>query len=216
LSVAQEIALTLGGHRSGEGWVCHCPAHQDKVPSLSLRDGETALLVHCFAGCSNSAVLDVLRSRGLLLSRSKTSRRSPSPRPAPGSSHLPAWLDESQERTKAALRMWDETIPLKNTLGQRYFVERRGLHVGLLDLDHCLRWHSGISAVVGLMTHPTTNESTGIHRTFIAEDATKIERKMLGKTGVIRLTADENVLEGLAIAEGIEDALAVLLTGRFC
>ena len=66
LSVAQEMAITLGGHRSGEGWVCRCPAHQDKAPSLSLRDGETALLVHCFAGCS----------------KSELSRRSSRPRPA--------------------------------------------------------------------------------------------------------------------------------------
>jgi hypothetical protein len=99
--------------------------------------------------------------------------------------------------------------------GWRYFVEQRGLDLARLDkLDHALRWHRGIGAVVALMTDPKTNKPTGIHRTFLNPDNTKRDpRKMLGKVGVIRLSPDEDVLEGLGIAEGIEDALAVLLSG---
>jgi AAA domain/Toprim domain len=36
---------------------------------------------------------------------------------------------------------------------------------------------------------------------------------MLGKQGVIRLSPDEAVAQGLGICEGIEDGLAVLLSG---
>ena len=36
---------------------------------------------------------------------------------------------------------------------------------------------------------------------------------MLGKQGVVRLSSDEDVLEGLAICEGIEDGLAILVSG---
>ena len=36
---------------------------------------------------------------------------------------------------------------------------------------------------------------------------------MLGKAGVIRLSPDDQVAWGLGITEGIEDALAVLLSG---
>ncbi len=46
-------------------WVARCPAHDDRGPSLSIReldDGRT--LVHCFAGC---AVGDVLAAVGLEL-----------------------------------------------------------------------------------------------------------------------------------------------------
>ena len=32
------IAKSLGGKRSGDGWVCHCPAHEDKRVSLSLNE----------------------------------------------------------------------------------------------------------------------------------------------------------------------------------
>jgi hypothetical protein len=44
-------------------WVAKCPAHEDRSPSLSIRevdDGKT--LLQCFAGCS---ALDVLDSVGL-------------------------------------------------------------------------------------------------------------------------------------------------------
>jgi len=57
------------------------------------------------------------------------------------------------------------------------------------------------------------NRPTGIHRTFLNEDGTKCERKMLGRAGVIRLSPDETVMLGLGIAEGVEDGLAVLLSG---
>jgi hypothetical protein len=63
------------------------------------------------------------------------------------------------------------------------------------------------------MTDPRTNEPVGIHRTYLKSDGTKIDRKMLGKQGVIRLSPDEDVTLGLSIAEGVEDALSILLEG---
>ncbi len=50
--------------RTGNGrWMACCPAHEDKTPSLSIReiDGEK-ILVHCFSGCS---VYEVLGAVGL-------------------------------------------------------------------------------------------------------------------------------------------------------
>ncbi|QGM21427.1 hypothetical protein GJ672_03520 [Spiribacter sp. 2438] len=51
----------------GDGrWTACCPAHGDRSPSLSIREqGDGTLLVHCFAGCSATAVLE---SVGLSLS----------------------------------------------------------------------------------------------------------------------------------------------------
>jgi putative DNA primase/helicase len=122
--------------------------------------------------------------------------------------------DDLERRIKSALSIWDRAVPLPNTLGRRYFVERRGLHIGVLgDLSHALRWHEGIGAVVGLITDPLINEPCGIHRTFLVADGTKRERRMLGKQGVIRLSGDEDVALGLGLTEGIEDGLAVLLSG---
>ena len=66
------------------------------------------------------------------------------------------------------------------------------------------------------MTDPVTNEPTGIHRTFLNPDGKKIERKMLGRQGVVRVTPDEDVTYGLGIAEGVEDAIAVALDWGAC
>ena len=41
------------------------PAHGDRAPSLSLRDGDRRLIVRCRAGCDPREVLAALHSRGL-------------------------------------------------------------------------------------------------------------------------------------------------------
>lgn len=49
----------------GRGHLARCPAHQDKSPSLSIKEADDGrVLVHCFAGCS---VADVLAAVGLEL-----------------------------------------------------------------------------------------------------------------------------------------------------
>jgi hypothetical protein len=51
--------------RTSDQWSARCPAHDDKGPSLSIReldDGRT--LLHCFAGCD---VADVVAAVGLEL-----------------------------------------------------------------------------------------------------------------------------------------------------
>ncbi|MBW1954079.1 MAG: hypothetical protein JRI66_13570 [Deltaproteobacteria bacterium] len=68
---AHEIAQTLAGDRrpqkTATGFLTWCPAHaDDKTPSLSLSmtaDGK--LLVKCFAGCPQEAVIAALKERGL-------------------------------------------------------------------------------------------------------------------------------------------------------
>lgn len=62
---AESIALSLRGRRSGPGWVAPCPAHDDRRPSLSLRDADGRVLVHCFTGCPQDDVIAALRARGL-------------------------------------------------------------------------------------------------------------------------------------------------------
>lgn len=43
--------------KSGAGWKCRCPAHEDGTPSLSIDTGDDGrVLVNCFAGCSVDAV----------------------------------------------------------------------------------------------------------------------------------------------------------------
>lgn len=48
---------------SNNTWLACCPAHDDKTPSLSIKDtGEGKLMLRCFAGCET---IDVLGAIGL-------------------------------------------------------------------------------------------------------------------------------------------------------
>ena len=69
--------------KTSKGYQALCPAHKDKSPSLSIREGEDGrILLHCHAGCTAEAVV---ASIGLKLSdlypATNTTRRPP---PAPG------------------------------------------------------------------------------------------------------------------------------------
>ena len=62
---AAELAATLGARRNGDYWLVRCPAHEDRKASLSIRQGNRAVLLKCFAGCSSEEVIAVLRKQGL-------------------------------------------------------------------------------------------------------------------------------------------------------
>jgi len=52
--------------QTGPGrWLGNCPAHEDRSPSLSIRELDDRVLLHDFGGCETSAVLSAL---GLSLS----------------------------------------------------------------------------------------------------------------------------------------------------
>src|ERR1017187_8749981 len=62
---AESIAAGLHGRRCGRGWMAKCPAHDDRGPSLSICERDGKVLVHCFAGCSQRAVVEALNALGL-------------------------------------------------------------------------------------------------------------------------------------------------------
>jgi hypothetical protein len=51
-----------GVKSSGQGrWLARCPAHEDRSPSLSIRDmGDGRILLKCFAECDTEAVLQAM------------------------------------------------------------------------------------------------------------------------------------------------------------
>ena len=37
-----------------------CPAHADKSPSMTITEGHTCILIHCFAGCTYESILSAI------------------------------------------------------------------------------------------------------------------------------------------------------------
>jgi hypothetical protein len=46
--------------KAGDGWVAHCPSHEDRNPSLSISEREGRILLHCHAGCTAEAIVAAL------------------------------------------------------------------------------------------------------------------------------------------------------------
>lgn len=85
--------------QTGSGtWIARCPAHEDKNPSMTVRECEDGrVLLHCFAGC---AVQDVLGAVGLefdaLFPPKPIEHAKPLRRPFPAADVLEALAHESK------------------------------------------------------------------------------------------------------------------------
>jgi hypothetical protein len=64
--IAAEALLPLldGVKTTHTGWVARCPAHQDDSPSLTIRQADDRVLIHCFSGCEPA---EICRALGLKL-----------------------------------------------------------------------------------------------------------------------------------------------------
>ena len=216
---AEQIVRALRGHWHGTGGMARCPAHPDRVPSLSVRDAGEKPLVHCHAGCAQAVVIAALRERGLW---GRGEQRFARIRAA--AQQLDTRADEARdrERTESALRIWAETRPAVGTPVEEY-LRARGITIPppeVLSFHPGLR-HSGEvwPAMVALVTRGTDGDAIGIHRTFLSRDSggkapVTPQKMMLGPCGggVVRLGPATNPL---MVGEGIETCLAAMQgTGR--
>jgi hypothetical protein len=85
--------------QTGDGrWTACCPAHEDKSPSLAVRelDGGRVLL-HCFAGCETPDVLAALGldMNDLFLEGAKAHHAKPERRPFPAADVLRCVANEA-------------------------------------------------------------------------------------------------------------------------
>jgi DNA primase len=66
MSAAARLLERLDGARATgrDRWQARCPAHEDRSPSLSVRQVDDRVLVHCFAGCGGS---DIVAAVGMTL-----------------------------------------------------------------------------------------------------------------------------------------------------
>ena len=65
-AIAEALAGDCKSRRTSTGWLTLCPVHEDRNPSLSVSEGKDGgILVHCFGGCAQKAVVDELKARNL-------------------------------------------------------------------------------------------------------------------------------------------------------
>lgn len=43
--------------KNGKGYIARCPAHNDGRPSLTIKEVDGKVLLHCFAGCTTEEVI---------------------------------------------------------------------------------------------------------------------------------------------------------------
>lgn len=116
-SELRALIKRLGGTWSGHAAMCRCPCHSDRTPSLSIRQGDRAILVTCHAGCDSREVLKALRRITFLPSFDGLSV-SPSIEP----------------HVEPHLNIWRAGRPIEGTLAERYIREARHIWAPLEDL----------------------------------------------------------------------------------
>ena len=186
-----DLVAGLRGKWHGSYAMCLCPAHADCEPSLSIRQGERTILVHCFAGCDPT---DVLKA----IARTRPIANSPPPE------------FRATKGTANALRLWDKAVETAGTLGEAYLLERN-LPKSLPDVRYLHRCPFGRkpdavfrpAVLVAVRSGPRI---LAIQRIALGRTGHK-GKYMLGKPGEGAWRPD---FEGsaLAVAESMEDAAA--------
>ena len=210
---AETIVKALGGRKVGTGWMARCPAHDDRTPSLSIRESKGKVLVRCHAGCEQRDVIVALKERDLWDGRSRPHLRYVS------RSRAATHEQEKQqaERTAIALSIWQSTVPAFGTLVETYLAGR-GLS---LQLPPSLRFHRGLKhpsggswpCMVAIVEQGNDGIPLAIHRSFLTRNGSKAPvdptKMMLGpcRGGAVRLGEPSEIL---MVGEGIETCLAAM------
>lgn len=205
---AREIVEALGGTWSRSRGMCCCPAHADRTPSLSISIGRHAILVHCFAGCSNEAVLEALARSGVRIRDLFD-----------GGGAIERQIEGSDAPDRNVQRLWREAGILAGSPAESYLAAR-----GIAFRSSDLRFHPrmplgprGAVQFLPAMVAAVRNDAEilALHRTFLRADGQGLAefeqpRRALGSlgTGAVRLAFPRGGRLGLA--EGIETALSAI------
>jgi hypothetical protein len=216
-----QFVEALGARPSGEGFTALCPAHDDRRPSLSIKQAQNGkTLIFCHAGCdSRTRLIPLLVERGLWPVEAGPDRQPEhrvEHRPRPDPAALPPFLFE----------FGSKLIHPENRKTERY-LKARGIEVSeLREILHHPRayhqptgrwWPCMVAAVRSVDGHLRS-----VHRTFLShtEPPTKA---MLGGVVIdrVRMTWFGIPVRGCAIwlsppaptlvvAEGIETTASAM------
>lgn len=202
---AREIVKALGGHWSRSSGMCHCPAHDDRTPSLSIGLAKSAILFHCFAGCTSEQVLGGFKRHGI------------QPRDlfdGKGGAITPVAKAFGPDAN--ALRLWQEAVPVTGTLAERYLANRsimlRSAELRFLDRTPLGR-KSDVRFLPALIAAVRMDIGiVAIQRTFLDQaTASKANflkpKRALGQLGEGAVRLSEPADGRLGLAEGSESAL---------
>lgn len=222
---AGDLTAALGGIWHGGYGMARCPAHDDRSPSLSIRDGHDGkLLVRCHACCEQADVIAALQDRGLWPSRDHApgSSRTWSSPPHPA---RPSGDRDEASRIELVRRLWREAKDPRVAPVSDY-LEHRGLPPLSGDQLPVFRFHPscpfGGERVPVLIARfaPIENdpgleaEPSAIFRIRLDRYHGDRRKLALGPSAgqAIKLCRDLS-LAGLGIAEGIEKGLALIASG---
>lgn len=60
MTLEETLGKLVGVKQSGDEWKALCPAHDDKQASLTIREKDGKILLHCHAGCTYQAITAVI------------------------------------------------------------------------------------------------------------------------------------------------------------
>lgn len=205
-------AINVPNTPSRDGFLIPGPGHSGSDRSLSISfksDAPDGFLVHSFAGDNPIECRAYVRD---LLGLERASNKDRCFELA-AMSAKPS--QEPSERTAYAERIFKQSRAAFGTSVETYLTGR-GLK--LVPEVSVLRFHAEcpfagehVATMVAPVVNIQTNAFQAIHRTRLNPK----DKKMLGPVGggCVKLSADEDVLEGLHICEGIETGLALIAAG---
>jgi len=205
---ARRITEQLGGSWARSKGMCCCPAHADRSPSLSITLGKRAVLVHCFAGCTNEAVMQAMAKLGVRIADLFD-----------GTGGSIATKPRVDITDRNAFRLWLEASTLAGSPAERYLAGR-GITTRSPDLRFHPRMPLGPKDAVRFLPAlvAAVRNDAGIlalNRTFLDPETDRLAgfgqpKRSLGSpgSGAVRLAFPRGGRLGLA--EGVETALSAM------
>jgi hypothetical protein len=212
-----ELARALHGGVVGCQVLAPGPGHSPRDRSLSVRLSAASplgFICHSHSPRDNFADCQryVCERLGLDPDGWKAPRRATAASGRPPASARPN--DGPDERTTAAVALWRTSADPRGTIVETY-LRTRSLELADDIACEVIRWNPRLGAMIALFRNISTNAPQAVSRTLLDRKGKKLGRKFLGPVGgaAIKLDADDTVLGGLHVGEGVETCLAARKLG---